>query len=280
MSVFRYRDMNIRDFLMETADRVRFERFRSYLNPNVYPTNIWYREHLERNFDFVNLGGILARHDFGCPLRHEKRMNWGLKGQTLKQSFSVLKNFFSILKPGGTAFFPFYSYGELMYGWRDVQDIRPYLFDMQAYWLTRSHFRILIMKVAKHIPLLLVWPKDVVAYISKLFHKDYCGYLIKSEYDFYAEYRCTENDFARTKSLIAGICSFCEERNIKAVFIKMPIAGKIEDATDVSSLIPIQNYLDLSVDNGFSLFESDGIRLNEKGRILFIQKLVSQCLKS
>lgn len=66
-----------------------------------YPNNDWYRRHLERNFDIVNIGSSSSKYAFNyadCPV---KAFNWAEQPQSLTNGFKILKNYFSILKKGG-----------------------------------------------------------------------------------------------------------------------------------------------------------------------------------
>ena len=70
-------------------------------NHTTYPDNVWYREHLERNFDIVNLGSSSAKFAFnydGLPI---KAMNWAQAPQTLTEDFILLKGCHSILRKNG-----------------------------------------------------------------------------------------------------------------------------------------------------------------------------------
>ena len=71
-------------------------------NMSLYPTNEWYREHLERNFDVVNIGSSSARYAFDYSELPVKAFNWGEQPQSLNNGFKILKTYFSILKKGGT----------------------------------------------------------------------------------------------------------------------------------------------------------------------------------
>ena len=70
-------------------------------NMSLYPTNEWYREHLERNFDVVNIGSSSARYAFDYSGLPVKAFNWGEQPQSLNNGFKILKTYFSILKKGG-----------------------------------------------------------------------------------------------------------------------------------------------------------------------------------
>lgn len=69
---------------------------------SLYPTNKWYREHLERNFDVVNIGSSSAKYAFDYSGLPVKAFNWGEQPQSLSNGFKVLKTYFSILKENGT----------------------------------------------------------------------------------------------------------------------------------------------------------------------------------
>ena len=43
---------------------------------SLYPTNEWYREHLERNFDVVNIGSSSAKYAFDYSGLPVKAFNW------------------------------------------------------------------------------------------------------------------------------------------------------------------------------------------------------------
>lgn len=73
---------------------------------SAYPTNEWYRNHLERNFDIINIGSSSAKCAFnyeGLPI---KAFNWGERPQSLENGFKILKTYFSILKRDGIVLIP------------------------------------------------------------------------------------------------------------------------------------------------------------------------------
>ena len=67
----------------------------------IYPDNVWYREHDERNFEVVNLGSSGGKWGFDWEAVGVKGMNWAQQPQTLIDDFRLLKNFHSILKKNG-----------------------------------------------------------------------------------------------------------------------------------------------------------------------------------
>lgn len=74
-----------------------------FLDPNheIYPDNVWYREHDERNFDIVNVGSSGGKWAFDYADLNVKAMNWAQQPQTLLEDYNLLRHFHSILKQGG-----------------------------------------------------------------------------------------------------------------------------------------------------------------------------------
>lgn len=74
-----------------------------FLDPNheIYPDNVWYREHDERNFDVVNIGSSGGKWAFDYADLNVKAMNWAQQPQTLLEDYNLLRHFHSILKRGG-----------------------------------------------------------------------------------------------------------------------------------------------------------------------------------
>lgn len=68
---------------------------------DIYPGNIWYREHGERNYDLVVLGSSGAKWGFDFSDSSIKAMNWAQAPQTLLESYNLLRNFHSILRKQG-----------------------------------------------------------------------------------------------------------------------------------------------------------------------------------
>lgn len=67
----------------------------------LYPSNHWYRDHEERNFDVVNLGSSSGKWAFDYAAAGVKGMNWAQQPQTLAEDYNLLRNFHSILRRGG-----------------------------------------------------------------------------------------------------------------------------------------------------------------------------------
>ena len=67
----------------------------------IYPSNYWYREHDERNFDLINLGSSGGKWAFNYSGMGIKGMNWAQQPQTLLADYNLLRNFHSILRQDG-----------------------------------------------------------------------------------------------------------------------------------------------------------------------------------
>ena len=67
----------------------------------IYPDNVWYRKHDERNYDLVNLGSNSAKYAFDYSNESVRAMNWSSGTQTLIDDYKLVRNFHSILKENG-----------------------------------------------------------------------------------------------------------------------------------------------------------------------------------
>ena len=67
----------------------------------IYPGNVWYREHDERNFDIVALGSSSAKWAYDFNGTGVKGTNWANQPQTLLEDYNLLRHYHSILRKGG-----------------------------------------------------------------------------------------------------------------------------------------------------------------------------------
>ena len=67
----------------------------------IYPGNVWYREHDERNFDIVTLGSSGAKWAYDFENTGVKGMNWANQPQTLLEDYNLLRHYHSVLRKGG-----------------------------------------------------------------------------------------------------------------------------------------------------------------------------------
>lgn len=67
-----------------------------------FPTNDWYRKHLERNFEIAIVGSSSGVFGFDLSVAPGlKAFNWCLQPMAMEYAYRVLQNFFSILKKDG-----------------------------------------------------------------------------------------------------------------------------------------------------------------------------------
>lgn len=76
--------------------------YKNFFIEDIYPGNLWYRDHDERNFDLIVLGSSSAKWAFDFENCGIKAMNWAQQPQTLVQDYNLLRNFHSILRKHGT----------------------------------------------------------------------------------------------------------------------------------------------------------------------------------
>ena len=67
----------------------------------IYPDNVWYRNHDERNYDVVNLGSSGGKWAFDYTDTGIKGMNWAQQPQTLLEDYNLLRHYHSILRKNG-----------------------------------------------------------------------------------------------------------------------------------------------------------------------------------
>lgn len=164
------------------------KRLKKQLNPNVYPDNDWYREHLERNYDYLVLGEEKNQAKF-----EGKVFDMSLPGQTIKWDFMILKQYYSILKPQGKVVFVCTS-NSLWKGWNDVNDLRPYYMCMRPYVFTNNKLKQLYIKTARRLPVIMFRLKDIFGV-----HRSLSVF--------------SENE-SKTIDLMKSIVSFCKDREI------------------------------------------------------------------
>ena len=67
----------------------------------IYPDNIWYRSHEDRNYAIVNLGSSGGKWAFDYTGTGVKGMVWAQQPQTLSADYQLLRHYHSILRKGG-----------------------------------------------------------------------------------------------------------------------------------------------------------------------------------
>ena len=195
---------------------------RHYFNPNEYPTNEWYRIHLERNYDMVILGDGLAK-GITPPSLSGKIFNFSLKEQSLAMDFMVLQQTFSILKEQGTVLFVLNPY-QCCCGWKKRKDLRPYYWLFWPYYIARNPFHLFYIRVAKRLPIFMLRPYDVYCLMRKYTEKEIVEKEMERKKSELAKLTFEERKagVAKTVMLIKEIIDFCAERSINPVFSFAP----------------------------------------------------------
>lgn len=167
------------------------------LNPNTYPDNTWYRQHLERNYDVVFLGDASRIPEIQIPAGI-KFFDWRLEGQNLQWDFNVTRHFFSILKPKGYVIFPLYD--TFVEDLCHKVDESKYYLPMMPYFFTQSKLKMTYIRVCKHIPFF--------AWTTKIVSKMCClgGYNYNESYEL-------------ASKLIPQICDFLSDRDLIPLFV-------------------------------------------------------------
>lgn len=194
------------------------DKIKQYFNPHEYPTNEWYRQHLERNYDMIILGDSLAK-SITPQSSSGKVFNFSLKGQSLAMDFMVLQQTFSILKEKGTALFILSSYA-CCFGWEKAKDLRPYYWLFWPYYIAKNPVHLFYIRVCKRIPIVMLRPYDMYHLLWKYTEEEILSQ--EMEYEKVRLLKLTpekrEIGIGKTITLIKEIVDFCVERNIAPVF--------------------------------------------------------------
>lgn len=206
---------------------------------NNYPTNEWYREHEERNYDVVNIGSSSAKHAFDYSGLGIKAFNWAEQPQSLSYGFKILKTYFSILKRNGIVIISLGPFSGLDVDgkWRKETNDKYYYLLAPA---LIDDFR--SVKIRRNYPLIadpIRSMKELVKNILKKrpdTKKDSVGFVDDSARwikGWLSEFGITdleaglsqENKNGREKriKLLSDIINFCIERDLKPVIVIPPM---------------------------------------------------------
>ena len=213
------------------------------LDKNNYPSNVWYREHEERNFDVVNVGSSSALYAFDYTEEPVKAFNWAAQPQSLEYSFRILKNYFSILRHGGTVIIPFSPFSALsVHGkWREsayfkyIGILDHTLIDNYPQMARKVNYPILFMpkvaikRIIKDVPLLRPQDYQVQLTSAAQFESD-----AKRWIDSWCkEFGIKDLDAPLSVENLAGrrerlaetqkMLDFCYERNLRPVLVMTPM---------------------------------------------------------
>lgn len=186
-------------FLRKLSNYVEPGKMGRFLNPNTYPDNSWYRNHLERNYDMAFLGNADNIPKLQIPER-VKAFDWSLAGQNLQWDYNVIRQFFSILKPNGCVVFPLTD--RFVVDLYNKVDEKKYYMYLRPYFFSQSQLKMMYVRICKHIPIL--------AWCPKIFNRQ----MHRGGGNF-------ETAYEKADLLISQICDFLTERDLRAYFFLM-----------------------------------------------------------
>ena len=285
------------------------------LNHEIYPDNIWYRNHEERNYDLVNLGSSGGKWAFDYSGLGMKAMNWAQQPQTLLEDYNLLRHFHSILKQGGyvlITIMPFTGLNKktglmdaMKYVKFDIQGepIQPYMFkEAQRY----AKYPILFKKPAVKALLKYLLGKDKPMKINPTTQKD-SNPMNQEQLETDAkrwidgwkhQFNISDFDAPLTEEnkkgrnyridLMRQLIDFCVERGYKPVYVIHPVTEHLAKYyTHTFEETYIYGYLKqvdrnvLTLDYSKSMeFRDDNLYfnsffLNMRGRKLFTKRVLS-----
>ena len=208
-------------------------------NLNNYPTNEWYREHEERNYDVVNIGSSSAKHAFDYSGLGIKTFNWAEQPQSLSYGFKILKTYFSILKRNGVVIISLGPFSGLDVDgkWRkETNDKYYYLLDPALIDDFRS------VKIRRNYPLIADPIRSMKELVKNILKKRpdtkkisvgfednsdrwIKGWLLEFGITDLEAGLSQENKKGREKriKLLSDIINFCIERDLKPVIVIPPM---------------------------------------------------------
>ena len=277
----------------------------------IFPDNVWYRAHDERNFDLVNLGSSSSCYAFqydGLPM---KAMNWARKPQTLLDDIRLVKNFHSILKEGGyvlISIMPFTSINKQT-GFYDcvryVNTLAGELLDPQyrnkAQFIVR--YPIFFGKAAVKPLIKCLLGRDKIAGKKDIDHNPLSDSELKQNAARWAaswkhEFGITDlhapltaqNQKGREVRIAAmrELIDFCRERGYRPIYVILPMTRYLKEYLDadfqqryiydylnqVDRNIPILDYLKDEALSETDLYR-DAYFLNKRGGEFFTRRVMS-----
>lgn len=283
-------------------------------NHEIYPDNIWYREHEERNFDLVNLGSSCGKWAFDYSGLEIKAMNWAQQPQTLLEDYNLLRHFHSILRKGGYVLITIMPFTGLNKKTGIYDAVRYCKFDLQGEPI-EPHLYEEGRRLANY-PIL--FGKTAIKALVKYFlgkDKPICSVEAQSEnnpMDFQElefdamrwiegwkrQFRISDFDAQLTKEnqkgrecrvcLMQTLVDFCIERGYKPVYVIPPVTEhlakyytpKFEDTYIYGFLKTVNRdvlTLDYSKDKEFGNNDSlffNSFFLNKRGRQVFTRRVL------
>lgn len=282
--------------------------------PNVdnYPGDKWYRNHLERNYDVVNLGSSSAVFCFDYRNLGVKGFNWALKPQSMEYSFKVLKQYFSIIKDKGIVLIPFSPFSGLSVTgiWNERINDKYYyildktLIDNYSAVSKRRMYPFLaspkeaLKRLIKDVPCIDMYSYNIQCHTADEFEKSAEKWikLWMKQFNITDINAPLSNENLKGRynriNTIRNIIDFCVERNLQPVIIIPPIHSSLnkyfskEFAENyIYSFIreldrPLIKTLDYLNDSFLNIdsYYRDAYFMNEKGANVFTKQVLTELM--
>ena len=212
-------------------------------NTENYPGDKWYREHLDRNYDIVNIGSSSALFCFDYEGIGVKAFNWALKPQSMEYSYKVLKQYFSILKHNGIVLIPFCPFSGLTVEgkWKEYANDKYFhildktlIDNYESVAKRRLHpFRSMpklsMKRLIKDVPLCSMYSYDIQCKTQDEFERSAKTWINLWMKQFNISNLnappSAENIIGRNKRLetVREIINFCLERDLRPVLVIPPV---------------------------------------------------------
>ena len=268
-----------------------------------YPTNDWYRKHLERNYDFVVIGSSTGVYDFDLSVSGKKSFNWSMQPLAMEYSIKVLMNFFSILKKGGTVVIVFSPFSSLSVLGKQGKTTDDRFFHLLDKTLVNDYSEVSMRRKYPLIYQPIISLKRLIKDVPPKKEKRICKICLSTEEfvrdadnwirGWKREFNILDLDAPLTDEnvtaqdkrakVIQQIIDFCLERDLRTILVMPPmheaLASKFSDAfreTYINSFmvqfskqgIPFYNYID-SKDFSGDKYYSNSYFMNEEGAKAF-----------
>lgn len=216
-----------------------------------YVNKFWYIPSF--NLDVVNLGSDSALHAFEYSETNVKGMNWAVESQSLAYDYSVLKNYFSYLKPGATVIITISPLSCLLTQITKEQNLKYYTCLHPATvqgFEEGEHIRALTLKrqnVLKAAPVktlcgvIGIWTKNIVRKMHTCnFKKDSANVISmwKEQYGIADFEKTLSNKHQKEQNeqaeLLCEMITFCIERDLRPVLVFPPIHAELKNSLSAS----------------------------------------------
>lgn len=235
--------------------------------PNIenYPGDKWYRYHLDRNYDIVNLGSSSAVFCFNYDGLGVKAFNWALKPQSMEYGFKVLKQYFSILKKNGFVLIPFSPFSSLSVAGKWAESANDKYYHILDHTLIdnysavarrrntpfRSNPKQAVKRLIKDVPAIDIYSYKVQCKSTDEFMKsakDWINiWMTQFNISDLNQPMSIENLKGRNIRLkiVHDIIKFCQERELKPIIVIPPAHSTLNDYFTSQF---VKNYITLFID--------------------------------